>query len=143
MIVLMIARVVCRELSEGWHGNLLTVHFRELSDCPPESTASSVNNWEFLEEVGYLSCGAKIPVISAEDSVLVRKAGVFLLNHCRSCCSKERTHLHMTSIYPSRSDPDVTYDAIKRFLPREKHRPTHPSIMVRSRGQSQQWDTVE
>ena len=105
-----------RELSQGWHGNLLTVHFRELSDCPPESTASSVNNWEFLEEVGYLSCGAKIPVISAEDSVSVRKACVFLLNHCRSCCSKERTRrLHMTSIYPSRSDPDVTYDAIKGF----------------------------
>ena len=102
-----------RELSQGWHGNLLTVHFRELSDCPPESTASSVNNWEFLEEVGYLSCGAKIPVISAEDSV--RKACVFLLSHCRSCCSKERTRLHMTSIYPSRSDPDVTYDAIKGF----------------------------
>ena len=104
-----------RELSQGWHGNLLTVHFRELSDCPPESTASSVNNWEFLEEVGYLSCGAKIPVISAEDSVSVRKAGVFLLSHCRSYCSKERTRLHMTSIYPSRSDPDVTYDAIKGF----------------------------
>ena len=138
LIVLMIARVEWRELSEGWHGNLLTVHFRELSDCPPESTASSVNNSEFLEEeVGYLSCGAKIPVISAEDSVLVRKACVFLLNHCRSCCSKERTRrLNMRSIYPSRSDPDVTYDAIKRFLPREKHRPTHPSIMVRSRGQS-------